>query len=162
MIRFGKVKFRVKDINAQGSTGKSEDVVEYLVDNYDDHNASINNMASQNVTMRNTVVDSNLSLNLGSDVNQLQQAKEVDNEEEEEQVNKACRICLCEDEEPDNPIVQPCKCSGTMKNIHVKCFKKWIGKQVLQKQSSNLLSFYWKKLQCELCHCNISRKNLLE
>jgi len=154
LIRFGKVKFRVKEINAQGSTEKSEDVVEYLVDNYDDQNASINNIA----TMRNTVVDSNLSLNLQNDVPLQPAAKETDNEEE--QVNKACRICLCEDEEPDNPIVQPCKCSGTMKNIHVKCFKKWIGKQVLQKQSSNLLSFYWKKLQCELCHCSISRKNL--
>jgi len=71
--------------------------------------------------------------------------------------NKACRICLCDDEEEDNPIVQPCKCSGTMRNVHVKCFKKWICKQIMQKQSSNLLSFYWKKLQCELCHSNIHR-----
>lgn len=78
------------------------------------------------------------------------------------EINKACRICLCEEEEADNPIVQPCNCSGTMSNVHVKCFRTWISKQISHRKSDNLISFTWKKLQCELCgadlHRNISKK----
>ena len=31
-----------------------------------------------------------------------------------------CRICLSEDE-PDNPIISPCKCTGSVKYIHLSC-----------------------------------------
>ena len=35
---------------------------------------------------------------------------------------KVCRICLGEDEEEtDNPLIEPCKCSGTMSSIHIAC-----------------------------------------
>lgn len=37
---------------------------------------------------------------------------------------KTCRICLCEEDDPDDPIVRPCRCQGTMRDVHVKCFKK--------------------------------------
>lgn len=29
-----------------------------------------------------------------------------------------CRICLCDDNEVDNPLFKPCKCSGSMGLIH--------------------------------------------
>jgi E3 ubiquitin-protein ligase DOA10 len=41
-----------------------------------------------------------------------------------------CRICL-EPEEEDpiklelNPLITPCKCSGTMRHIHIDCIKSW-------------------------------------
>lgn len=37
-----------------------------------------------------------------------------------------CRICLSEDSEQDNPMISPCKCSGTMKFIHLECLKEWL------------------------------------
>ena len=46
-------------------------------------------------------------------------------EANENQTNKACRICYMEEEEIDNPLVQPCICSGSMKYIHLNCLKKW-------------------------------------
>ena len=41
---------------------------------------------------------------------------------------KLCKICYGEEEEdhPENPLVQPCKCSGTLKYIHLNCLKQWI------------------------------------
>ena len=73
--------------------------------------------------------------------------------------NKACRICLWDDEEPGDPIIQPCKCSGTMKNVHINCFKSWIGKKVDRKESASMISVFWKRLQCEICHTEVSRNN---
>ena len=41
--------------------------------------------------------------------------------------NKYCRICYMEeDDEIENPIIQPCHCSGSCKYIHLKCLKQWI------------------------------------
>ena len=37
------------------------------------------------------------------------------------QVVKSCRICLGDENETDNALISPCKCSGTMKYIHLKC-----------------------------------------
>lgn len=34
---------------------------------------------------------------------------------------KSCRICLGEENEFENELINPCKCAGTMKYIHVKC-----------------------------------------
>lgn len=73
--------------------------------------------------------------------------------------NSACRICLDEEETSDNPIVHPCNCTGTMKNVHLNCFREWITKQVTQKKSSHLLSMAWKNLHCELCKTDCDRKS---
>lgn len=38
---------------------------------------------------------------------------------------KACRICLDDAEEEDNPFITPCKCAGSMRFIHLNCLKEW-------------------------------------
>lgn len=38
---------------------------------------------------------------------------------------KACRICLDDTEEDSNPFITPCKCSGSMKFIHINCLREW-------------------------------------
>lgn len=38
-----------------------------------------------------------------------------------------CKICLSEEEDPQgDPLVSPCKCTGTVKYMHVSCLKEWI------------------------------------
>ena len=44
-----------------------------------------------------------------------------------------CRICLGEDNEVDNPLFAPCKCSGSMRYIHHLCLKQWFaGKRIMK------------------------------
>lgn len=40
---------------------------------------------------------------------------------------KVCRICLDEEEDIScgNPFITPCKCTGSMKYIHLKCLREW-------------------------------------
>ena len=47
---------------------------------------------------------------------------------------KACRICLDDTQEEDNPFIIPCKCSGSMRFIHLKCLREWLdSKRIAQK-----------------------------
>lgn len=73
------------------------------------------------------------------------------NNEETGGGERVCRICLCEEDEQDDPIVPPCQCQGTMREVHVKCFKKWLTKHVTTKDTPNMHSIVWDKLKCELC-----------
>lgn len=36
-----------------------------------------------------------------------------------------CKICLSE-EEPTNPMISPCSCTGSMKYIHLECLREWL------------------------------------
>ena len=71
---------------------------------------------------------------------------------------KLCRICyMAEDDEKDNPIIQPCKCSGSCKYIHLKCLKKWINlKSIVKVERNKYCSvFIFKGKQCELCKAKL-------
>lgn len=73
-------------------------------------------------------------------------------------VNQACRICLSETFEADDPFISPCACSGTMKYIHGKCLQLWL-KSKLQTKTTGATTFtYWKTLECELCKTPYPRK----
>ena len=51
-----------------------------------------------------------------------------------------CRICL-ESETPDNELIHPCKCTGTVRSIHEECLKAWLASQAEEMD----------KAECELC-----------
>jgi len=62
-----------------------------------------------------------------------------------------CRICLSEEYETDNPLICPCKCSGTMKYIHIDCLRNWLKSKISSKNYTYMTSFTFKALECELC-----------
>ena len=66
---------------------------------------------------------------------------------------KICRICYTEDETNENPLVQPCKCSGSMRFIHLDCLKHWISTRSFIKLDGNedCSVFLFKQIECELC-----------
>lgn len=69
--------------------------------------------------------------------------------------NLLCRICLGEEEEND-PLISPCGCGGTMKYIHLSCFRKWIDSKTQKKQIDNSFSYHIKSLTCEISRCRIT------
>ncbi|CAG9310306.1 unnamed protein product [Blepharisma stoltei] len=68
-----------------------------------------------------------------------------------ESENKTCRICLSDGSEHDNPMISPCKCSGSVKYIHLLCLVRWITSRLAIKADDNLHSYYWKSVDCEIC-----------
>ena len=71
---------------------------------------------------------------------------------------KICRICYMEEEDPkDNPIVQPCHCSGSCKYIHLRCLKHWImTKSCVKIDESEFCCVYiFSETECELCKAKL-------
>ena len=62
-----------------------------------------------------------------------------------------CRICLSEDNtDAADPLISPCKCSGTMKYIHLKCLTEWLESKKATKDGVHFRSFLWDTIFCEL------------
>ena len=70
-----------------------------------------------------------------------------------ESKEKSCRICYIEEETADNPLLQPCTCSGSMKYIHLNCLKQWLSNRAFKKIESNKNCnvYLYKQAECELC-----------
>ena len=71
-----------------------------------------------------------------------------------EKMKRVCRICYIEEDLNDeNPLVQPCICSGSLKFIHLKCLRKWVSTRSCVKidTSSDCSIFLIKPVECELC-----------
>ena len=86
------------------------------------------------------------------------EAKTINKIKEEKIKNKICRICYQEEDEPlINPLIKPCKCSGSMKYIHLKCLLFWLKSKTVHSNNSvennNFFNSYFieDSLQCELC-----------
>jgi E3 ubiquitin-protein ligase DOA10 len=47
-----------------------------------------------------------------------------------EKENIVCKICLCDEETVDDPIISPCNCKGYCGYIHTNCLRQWINNKV--------------------------------
>lgn len=72
-----------------------------------------------------------------------------------------CRICWGTEEEDHqklgeteefNPLISPCKCTGTMGLIHLKCLRGWLETKRQIKVHGRQVILKFKKLDCELCN----------
>ena len=52
-----------------------------------------------------------------------------------------CRICLSEVYLPENPLISPCKCIGTMKYIHLSCLQMCLKSKINTRSNDSVLSF---------------------
>ena len=70
---------------------------------------------------------------------------------------KFCRICYMEEKDPNlDPLLKPCKCSGSVKYIHYKCLLHWLKSKIEVPKSEYVENdyytlYYSQKVECELC-----------
>lgn len=55
-----------------------------------------------------------------------------------------------EDEEP-NPLISPCKCTGTQGTIHLKCLRSWLETKRQRKVHKGQVMLKFNKVDCEIC-----------
>ena len=62
-----------------------------------------------------------------------------------------CRICFRSESDISDPLITPCRCSGSMKFIHCKCLKECISVRTTKKATDNYIFYNWKSYECEVC-----------
>jgi len=72
-----------------------------------------------------------------------------------ETAKKQCRICLMDETDCEEVLVNPCDCKGTSAYVHIKCLQDWISSKVKKKVNPSATCFYWKKLNCEICKVSL-------
>ncbi len=62
-----------------------------------------------------------------------------------------CRICQGDDNTQENPLISPCRCSGSIKFVHVGCMQEWYRSKLFARVVRSTSSYSIKGLECELC-----------
>jgi len=74
----------------------------------------------------------------------------------------SCRICLNNDNYPQNPLISPCSCKGTLLCIHFNCLQSWLLEKVKITKDDVILIYVWEELRCELCKEKFVLNHLVE
>ena len=156
--KYSNNKFMLRDIDEEILIQKKDTQPniryhEKLIDIANQKNATEANLSDRIEVL---ILDNNINNNY----NELNSStkKTISFRSKNKKVDKICRICYMEEEdEKENPIVQPCHCSGSCKYIHLKCLKKWImNKSCLKIDHSDLCSiFVFTESECELCKAKL-------
>ena len=92
------------------------------------------------------------SVSVGTNLQEVQ-VKSKGASEKVESRYKICRICYSEEESEDNPLIQPCICSGSMKYIHLECLRHWLRTSIFEQieNTNNCCIYLYRTPECELC-----------
>jgi len=69
---------------------------------------------------------------------------------DEDLTNNTCRICLLEGSGPNDPLIAPCQCKGSIEYVHLGCLRYWI-KGRLNLSDAQSGTYFYRPLSCELC-----------
>ena len=84
-------------------------------------------------------------ISLSKEDNNLNEVQSVLTENE-----PSCRVCL-EGGEMANPLICPCKCTGSVRYIHLTCLRTWLGKRLNTQKGKYCITIRWVPLTCEMC-----------
>ncbi|XP_072198097.1 E3 ubiquitin-protein ligase MARCHF7 isoform X9 [Excalfactoria chinensis] len=66
-------------------------------------------------------------------------------EDSEDEEGDLCRICQMSSASTDNNLIEPCKCTGSLRYVHQECMKKWLQSKINSGSSLEAVT------TCELC-----------
>ena len=74
-------------------------------------------------------------------------------QEKNKNKKKLCRVCYADESEIQSPLINPCKCTGSLKYIHLSCLQHWIKTrtQFHMSLNENFISYSFCQCYCELC-----------
>ena len=132
--KLNKQKYEKYLINQKTNINKEKDIIE-------------NSKVSKISEMRKEEVTNNPNIN---DINN-NSGFSSQNPPSSKTSKPSCRICFLSYSNEENPLISPCKCNGSMKNIHYLCLKKCIETKIIKKTENNFKSYSWKSFSCEIC-----------
>ena len=123
--------------------------------NYIDTSKDLIENGANKINRINNINNINNNINIALNVNnKLKSLYNKLKDVNKKQKTYRCRICFCEGNfEGLNPLINPCKCSGSVKYIHLNCLRKWLTSKITTKISSNsdIYCYVYTSLKCEIC-----------
>jgi len=170
IFRVGKIYLRVKAIKFQNNEKK--DVIlttsnnENTTNIINKYNNCFTSPDSRNSVSKNGDLSIKTELNyqeiqvnspIYRKANQLKISAIKTKKKLEEKKENFCRICYGEEDDKDDPLLQPCICHGSMKYIHFNCLKHWLKTNtfILVEENESSKSFIYRLPQCELCKAKL-------
>ena len=162
IIRFGRITTRIKEINIGKNTNNNNTNKDSIKENSININETktLENGPKINVLRFSNDFNKDKYINLTSRKNMQKNLIKSTNihisKSIKRKIPKICRICY-EEEDPlsnyDNPLVQPCTCSGSLRYIHFNCLKQWLNTKSCNKIFNNedYSVFLVQAVQCEIC-----------
>ena len=132
--KLNKQKYEKYLINQKTNINKEKDIIE------NSKVSKISEMREEGVTYNPNINDINNNSGFSSQ-----------NPQSSKTSKPSCRICFLSYSSEENPLISPCKCNGSMKNIHYLCLKKCIETKIIKKTENNFKSYSWKSFSCEIC-----------
>ena len=71
--------------------------------------------------------------------------------DDKEPNKRLCRFCLSDRIVEENPLLNLCKCDGSLKYVHLICLQNWLTNKLHLKKTDGILTVLWQGLSCELC-----------
>ena len=142
VIKIGRIRLKIDVIHLQSNTINSSCNKKTLFKD---------NITTTNLTKANNTLNESTYYNCIKQ-QQQQHVSETDQQKLKlEQLQMYCRICYRSESDLIDPLISPCKCSGSMGYIHYKCLKKSIEMKVTRKEDQNQIMLQWKNFECEIC-----------
>lgn len=61
---------------------------------------------------------------------------------------KLCRICFDGTTSKFNPLLNVCRCAGSVKHIHHQCLLSWIRSRTGRVETSHCIYYHYEPLEC--------------
>ena len=162
IIKIGRITLRIRDIYFSNKKINNEILNDSCCTNQDIKEMNALKTEGEPLTNLNSSKKiNNSNININHNVKEkikpisISKNKKIENNifTKLEKKNSVCRICYIEEENKENPLLQPCKCSGSMKFIHLSCLKQWISTRSCLKidETENCSVYIIKPVECELC-----------
>eukprot|EP00347_Sterkiella_histriomuscorum_P013132 403365890 len=145
IIRMGRIPFKIKKLMLDLSNKKNNE--DSRIISIDDSRQNLDQSVNQDLS-QDAFMDANRGVNSSVD-KRLGGAR--DSASSKLESGRNCRICLDDTETEENPFITPCKCSGSMKFIHLQCLREWLDSKRVSQKLEGIYSYYWEELACELC-----------
>lgn len=62
-----------------------------------------------------------------------------------------CKICLGQESSPEDPLVAPCHCKGSVQYIHVECLDRWLASKLRHQDQHYRSKYGTTNSNCGLC-----------
>lgn len=152
IIKLGRIRLKISKINFRSTNSYSRNINSiFNLQSCPTHQYNYTSCNIVNNDQSNSNFQGIVTLTNNSIADQFDDMKNGLCQNEKWEEGTCCRICYRSESDLSDPLITPCKCSGSMAFIHYSCLKKSIDSRTQKTFEQGLKIFIWRDFECEIC-----------